>query len=324
MDHDAEPVVRLCGGLQVGTGESALGPRDLGGSKARYVLLALLLDGGTAVSKNRLIDYLWADTPPAGALGTLEAYVCLLRKKLAPALPGPSPVVTVPGGYRWDVDRAPVDVVEFARRATEARADALAAGYAVPAYERAISLVPQVCLPDEVDLPWLQEHIRVHHTLVLNVYTEGARAALDADNLQLAERWARRALERDGLLESSWLVLLETLERSGQQAAAVREYATCRRTFSVELGCDPGPALRNVFSRLLAATSADDGDLPDLVEAVVRLHEARFDGPKGGASLREDYRLLEELLRITDARAGHPALARPVTTRPGVRSMSMT
>ncbi|MGO4610839.1 BTAD domain-containing putative transcriptional regulator, partial [Variovorax sp. 2RAF20] len=53
---------------------------------------------------------------------------------------------------------------------------------------------------------------------------------------------------------------------------AVREYETCRTVFAAELGCDPGPRLRSVFRRLLAATSEQDDRLRDLVAAVVRLH----------------------------------------------------
>ena len=135
MDVVGVPVIRLCGGLVVGQGPGALGPRDLGGAKARQVLLALLLAGGDPVSKGRIIEYLWGDTPPLGALGTLEAYVSLLRKRLA-AAPGVTgvagagarvvPIVTVPGGYRWDVaaraQGLTVDVIEFARLVARAQA----------------------------------------------------------------------------------------------------------------------------------------------------------------------------------------------------------
>src|SRR4051794_18626053 len=315
--------VRLCGGFVVGDGERALGPRDVGGARARHVLLALLFEAGAGVSKGRLIECLWGAKPPAGALGTLEAYVSVLRKRLAAAIPGPTPVVTVPGGYRWDVDRAPVDVVEFTRTAAAARAAALSGADALPAYAAALALVESPVLPADGDAPWLEQHVTGHHARVLRVLTEAARCALDAGDPSLAESWARSALERDLLVESAWLVLLESLEQQGRQAEAVREYEACREVLATELGCDPGPGLRAVFPRLLTATSAPDGGLRELVDAVVRLHVGLLaDGtpapatgrvPTGGtregrrhetddiAMLQEDCRRLESLLRAASA-----------------------
>ena len=325
------PLVRLCGGLVVGHGPGALGPRDLGGAKARHVLLALLLEGGDPVSKGRIIEYLWGDTPPAGALGTLEAYVSLLRKRLAGA-PGPggapvgvAPIVTVPGGYRWDVSGGSggsglsVDVIEFARltgRAQELSGEPVAA---VAVYAQALALVARPLVPDEADLPWLQEAVQAHEARVLRALADGARVALEAGDLVRAQQWARAAIERDRLLESAWLVLLETLERRGEHTDAVREYETCRTVFAAELGCDPGPRLRAVFRRLLAATSEQDDRLRDLVAAVVRLHHVldastserpaestRDEHPSAAGepgALQEDCSRLMALIRAADARA---------------------
>jgi DNA-binding SARP family transcriptional activator len=332
------PVVRLCGGLVVGHGPGALGPRDLGGAKARHVLLALLLEGGDPVSKGRIIEYLWGDRPPAGALGTLEAYVSLLRKRLA-AAPGIASgvgsgaglVVTVPGGYRWETGSVSVDVIEFARLVARAQELAGDPGQAVAVYAQALALVARPLLPQESDLPWLQEAVQAHEARVLRALADGARVALEAGELVSAQAWARAAIERDRLSESAWLVLLETLERRGEQADAVREYERCRTVFAAELGCDPGPRLRAVFRRLLAATSEQDDGLRDLVAAVVRLHhvldepitarpreaDASRDSDSRSrtgepAALQQDCSRLMALIRAADARSR--ALAHRPTT----------
>lgn len=342
------PVVRLCGGLVVGHGPGALGPRDLGGAKARHVLLALLLEGGDPVSKGRIIEHLWGDAPPAGALGTLEAYVSLLRKRLASA-PGARPegaprvasIVTVPGGYRWDVGSVTVDVIEFARLTARARDLAEQPAQAVAVYAQALALVARPLLPDEADLPWLQEAVQAHEARVLRALADASRAALEAGDLTHAQLWARAAIERDRLLESAWLVLLETLERRGEHADAVREYEVCRTVFAAELGCDPGPRLRAVFRRLLAATSEQDDALRDLVAAVVRLHHVLDDpratrpvsGQRAGngatpaapeaqspsgepGAVQQDCSRLMALIRAADARArvlAHQASSMAVT-----------
>ncbi|WP_374970016.1 BTAD domain-containing putative transcriptional regulator [Terrabacter sp. BE26] len=327
MDTTTGLRVRLCGGLVVGDGDLTLGPRGVGGTKSRQVLLALLFEAGGSVSKGRLIEFLWGGAPPAGALGTLEAYVSVLRKRLGTVFHGASPVVTVPGGYRWDVDRAPVDVVEFARLAAAARAAGSSGAAALDSYAAALALVERPLAPVDGDLPWLEEHVSGHHARVLRVLTDAARLALDHDEPARAETWARAAIERDVLVEAAWQVLLESLERQGRQAEAMREYETCRSIFADELGCDPGPGLRVVFTRLLAATSSDDDGLRDLVDAVVRLHvgllahgaPARGAGrlpvtptaggrgtgaaaqPQALASLEEDCRRLRSLLRAASA-----------------------
>jgi hypothetical protein len=109
------------------------------------------------------------------------------------------------------------------------------------------------------------------------------------------------------------------LERRGEHTDAVREYETCRTVFAAELGCDPGPRLRAVFRRLLAATSEQDDRLRDLVAAVVRLHHVldastserpaestRDEHPSAAGepgALQEDCSRLMALIRAADARA---------------------
>ena len=48
--------VDLVGGLRVRVGETVLGPRQLGGTKPRRLLLALVLSRGEPVSKDRLVS----------------------------------------------------------------------------------------------------------------------------------------------------------------------------------------------------------------------------------------------------------------------------
>ena len=66
--------VDLLGGLRVRTGETTMGPRELGGAKPRRILLALLLQRGSPVSKDRLVSLLWDGSPSSCARATLEAY----------------------------------------------------------------------------------------------------------------------------------------------------------------------------------------------------------------------------------------------------------
>ena len=52
----------------------------LGGPKQRALLAFLLLHANQAVSRDRLIDALWGESPPPSASESLAAYIYRLRK----------------------------------------------------------------------------------------------------------------------------------------------------------------------------------------------------------------------------------------------------
>jgi len=75
----------------VGTEFRVLGPLEalvdgtpvkLGGSRPRAVLAVLLTHSGQVVSTSRLIDEVWAETPPETAANVAQGYVSQLRKEL--------------------------------------------------------------------------------------------------------------------------------------------------------------------------------------------------------------------------------------------------
>ena len=63
--------IDVLGGLRVRAGGRTLGPRELGGTKPRHLLLALLLQRESPVSKDMLVSLLWGGSPPRGAIATL-------------------------------------------------------------------------------------------------------------------------------------------------------------------------------------------------------------------------------------------------------------
>lgn len=59
---------RVLGPVEVASGDRRV---VLTSARQRTILAALLADGGKIVSTDRLIDALWGDQPPSGALKTL-------------------------------------------------------------------------------------------------------------------------------------------------------------------------------------------------------------------------------------------------------------
>ena len=77
-------------------------PVPLGRLKERLVLAVLLLHANEFVSRERLIDELWGESPPPTARKAVNVYVSQLRKALTRN--GRDPIATADGGYRFGVE----------------------------------------------------------------------------------------------------------------------------------------------------------------------------------------------------------------------------
>jgi DNA-binding SARP family transcriptional activator len=266
--------VDLLGGLRVRAGETTMGPRELGGAKPRRILLALLLQRGAPISKDRLVSMLWEGSPPSCARATLEAYICVLRKKLQPCQGVRSSLITtVAGCYAIDMSRVDLDVVRYESLVSSALQSSTSATAALPMLYQAMALAESPLLPEEVDSDWLDDARRIHNQ---NVRKHLVAAANKVAGLQCgsAVLWARLALQGDPLNESAWHALLASMEANGQHADGLQAYDQCRRLFAEELGCAPGPGLQKLYVRLLRGANEDNEDLSQLLDAVVRLHMA--------------------------------------------------
>src|SRR5262249_52616292 len=114
---------RLLGPVEVENDGQLL---PLGSAKQRALLAVLLLRANEVVSRDRLIDDLWAGRPPDSAAHSLEVYVSRLRKTLQ-SNGGDPMVATRPGGYLLRLASDQLDLSDFERLTEEGRS-ALASG----------------------------------------------------------------------------------------------------------------------------------------------------------------------------------------------------
>jgi DNA-binding SARP family transcriptional activator len=330
-DRDGDRIsVDLLGELRVRSGSRTLGPRELGGAKPRRVLLALLLHRGSPVSKDRLVSLLWGQSPPSHAKATLEAYVCVLRKRLHPSQSARASVITtVAGCYAIDMGRVDLDLVGYERLLFVALKPDTSAVDALPMLEQAMAMAESPLLAGEADSEWLDE-VRSTHSLNVRRHLIAAANKVVGLPSDSAQRWARRALDGDPLDESASRALLASMEASGQHADGLQAYDQCRRLFAAELGCAPGPGLQELYVRLLRGANEDDAELSRLMEAVVRVHTAsqsgaqppitalgsgRHDATDQTGSVEQAWHALDQLLH----RAARPPVP---SARPGPRSHS--
>src|SRR5919198_5253815 len=99
-------------------------PLALGRMKERLVLAVLLLHANEFVSRERLIDELWGESPPPTARKAVNVYVSQLRKALTRN--GRDPIATADGGYRIAVDADQLDVAHLRQLLATARVRAAA------------------------------------------------------------------------------------------------------------------------------------------------------------------------------------------------------
>ena len=166
---------RILGPLEVESDGHLL---PIGGRQPRTVLAVLLLSANTIVSRDRLVDAVWAGDPPERAANALQVFVSRLRKVL-----GKERIVTQQPGYLIRVADGELDLDDFEELVAEAaRSDPAAAASTLRA---ALRLWRGPALADLDDLPFLETERRRLEELRLRAVEE----RLDAD-LELGEHAA--------------------------------------------------------------------------------------------------------------------------------------
>ena len=267
--------IQLFGSITVHRNGTVLGAGQLGGTKPRQILAILAVYLGTPVSKHRLIELLWADHPPAEAVSTLESYVCVLRRHLQPGAGKAGPLQTTTGGYLLDRRLVRVDRDRFGSLLSEAHR--ATPENALRHLDDALDLAAAPLLEDELTLPWATDERDRHASVVTATQVRASETAAALGLTEQSIALARAALKDDPLNEGAWTTLVLGLERAGRPTEGLQRYERYRRLLGQELGCCPSPVLRDAHARLLRATEDDEGELANVVAALVFLH----DGPRG-------------------------------------------
>ena len=233
---------RILGSLEVLSGAGAR--VNVGSSKQRSLLGALLLHPNDTVSTSSLVDAIWGERPPATAEKLVQGYVHALRKEL-----GNGVLETSAPGYRLKVDRRALDLAEFERLSDEARTAPLPE--AVELRGQALALWRGPALADVV-IEGSDRHA-VARLNELRLSTE-----IDQIDAELAlGRHATVVGELETLTSANPYQerlagqLMLALYRSGRQADALDFYRRLRRRLDEELGLQPSQELRDLEAAIL-------------------------------------------------------------------------
>ena len=223
------------------------------GAKQRALLALLALQRGKPVSADRLIDHLWGDGEAGNPANALQAQIGQLRRSL-----GPAAIVTSEAGYALAIAPDDVDVVRFEQLVAAGRR-LVAEGEAAQgstALGEALGLRRGEPLA-EFAYAGFADVERAHLDELTLVAIE-ARAGADLElGLHGDLVGELEALCREHpLRERLWELLILGLYRAGRQAEALAAYTEARDRLVDELGIEPGPALRELQTRVLAQDPA--------------------------------------------------------------------
>jgi DNA-binding SARP family transcriptional activator len=224
---------------------------DLGPARQRTVLAALLIEPEQPISIDRLVDRVWADSPPPGVRNVIYTYITRLRRALAATGEAAVHVHRDNVGYRLSVSKDQVDLHLFGtlmRRARAASPDDPRRGALL---REALQLWHGEALAG-LDNEWVSRFRRNLQQLKNEALAEWADAELRAGRGAAVIQELRHALVQEPMAELLHEQLVRALHHTGQRAEALSQFERARRIIADELGSDPGPGLQDTYRRILA------------------------------------------------------------------------
>jgi DNA-binding SARP family transcriptional activator len=225
--------------------------------RPRQVLEILAVAAGSPVAKDRLADLVWDGEPPPSHPGTLESYICVLRRSLGVRSGRGSVLATSAGGYQLLVPDVAIDLSEVHQLLVQASSGP--PGVAVDKALRAIDLAGGDLLASEPYAAWAERAREVFSREAVSAYVRAAELANGNQDFAVANRLAQEAIRLDRLHEIAWQQLIRSFWLAGRHGEALRAYADLRQVLADDLGDEPGPVSRELYYAVLQ-DSSDDRD----------------------------------------------------------------
>jgi DNA-binding SARP family transcriptional activator len=291
--------VRIFGQTAVEIDGASYATQDMGGVKPRQILEILACELGSPVAKDRLADLLWSGEPPASYVGTLESYVCVLRRQLGLAGARRAALATTSSGYLLDPSMVSVDLQDYL--ATSMRASRATGVEALDLAVEAVTLLDGQLLASEPYADWAVRARQSFQQENAGLCVRAAQLATASGDHMSAVAFARRAVTVDPLSEDAGQQLMRALWFAGRRSHALRVYADLRQSLLEELGDDPGAETHELYLAILregeTAAPADPRESRAEVRTLLRLLRQAIDDLPGVRAPANDARLSEVAVR---------------------------
>ena len=247
--------VRLLGGLDVRIGEQQVDMQAFSRQKTKTLLALLVLARGRELSRERLLETLWPDSPHGCAIKNFYSVWSQLKRGLD--YEGTCPyLLRDQGGVRLDARLLRSDVAELdsiCRALSFGEIDLERWRDHLEAIDGSYSgdLLPSESVND--DIAAARRRLRIN--LVDSLVCASGRL-LESGEPRAALWFAREAAGRDRSREDACAALMEAQLGAGQRAAAIDTYLSCRRYLVEELGIDPSPSIVALYRSAVEAEEA--------------------------------------------------------------------
>ncbi len=228
---------------------------NLGGTKQQMVLALLVLEANSAVSVDRLVDWVWQEDAEPRNAATLQVYMSNLRRVLGPTSErlGRPLIVTRRPGYELQLleDESDLLLFELLCREGETAGQNGHPSGSVTAFRAALTLwrgEPLSGLPVDVVHSGATRRLQLTRVTVMEQTAEAELAVgRHREILGELQTW----VSENPLYERLRGHLMLALYRCGRQADALAVYREGRVLLVEELGIDPSHELRELESRIL-------------------------------------------------------------------------
>jgi predicted ATPase/DNA-binding SARP family transcriptional activator len=241
LDVPAAVTYAILGPLEARRGGAVV---PLGEGRSRALLAALLLEAGSVVTRDRLVDALWGDRPPATAAKIVQVYVSRLRESL-----GADAIRTHGSGYAVAADAEAVDAAVFERLVEGARAAPPARALAL--LDQALALWRGQPLADLDGAGFAEAEIARLEQLRLEAVEDRLEALLALGRHRAVVADLEALAAELPLRERPVRLLMLALYRSGRQADALEALRAFRGRLVEELGLEPSADLQGLERAIL-------------------------------------------------------------------------
>ncbi|MDR1574017.1 MAG: hypothetical protein LBS24_06875 [Clostridiales Family XIII bacterium] len=255
-------LVSMLGGFELRVGDIAVN-ESLNRSNKMWILLAyLILRRDRNVPQSELIDLLWPDDKSSNPVNALKTLLYRTRMSLSPVLgEGVKLILSRRGSYLWNPEiKCAVDVEELEELCREAGDANTDEDRKLDLYRRIVYLYKGDFLPKLSDMIWVVTNSAHYHAHYLN--------AIRKFSDMLAERglWAElnnlcaKALDIDPFDERMHSLLVTSLLKQGDNAAALGHYETATDFLYKNLGVRPSERLRSLYAEIMKQNKIYDAE----------------------------------------------------------------
>ena len=243
--------VKLFGGLEVRIGDDPVDPKRLRRKKTQTLLVLLVLNRGHEIPCKRLVALLWPESEPDKARNNFYTVWSELRRALTTPSGTCPYLIRRQQGVRLDPKLLRSDVDEMEEVCRKLLFKQPGFGGWSQLYEQVERQFSEDLVPGEVDNEAI-DGIRIdYRNRLVDALVAASKRLVSAGEVQEGLWFARAALQRDRTREDAYAVLMAAQLASGQRAAALETYFSCRRFLTEELGIDPSVETVRLYREII-------------------------------------------------------------------------